>query len=109
MPEILMIFLQLAFIDLFYVSLVVSLCLFFCLLCRRFFVLNYSYQLAITNWIVLVVTAGIVAIFLLVDFFSHEKGVDRMSLVPLMLGASPLFFSALASLFLFPKKQFVLA
>jgi hypothetical protein len=104
MPKILISFLSLVFIDLFYLSLIVSLFLVFCLLCRRFFGLNYSYPLAIINWSVLVVTAGVVAVILLVDFFSHEKGIERLSLVPLMLGVSPLFFSALVSFFLFPKK-----
>lgn len=104
MPKILMIFLSLVFIDLFYVSLIVSLFLLFCLLCRRLFVLKYPYQLAIINWSVLVVTAGAVAAILLVDFFLHEKGFERLSLVSLILGASPLFFSAIVSFFLFPKK-----
>jgi hypothetical protein len=104
MPKIIINSLSLIFIDLFPISLIVPLVSISLLVFRRFFGFNYSYQLAVIIWNVLIAAAGIIAAIMLIEFFSYDKGIERLALVPLILGASPLFLSALVSLFLLPKK-----
>ena len=93
------------FLDYFYLTTGFWLILLTSLAGRRFLHFDYSYSLAISSWFVLVVTAGIVGAILAIDFFSHHKGMDRLTLVPYVLGASPLFVSAVLAAFMLPKKS----
>jgi len=93
------------FLDYFYLTAGFWLILLTSLAGRRFLHFDYSYSLAISSWFFLVVTAGIVGAILAIDFFSHHKGMDRLTLVPYVLGASPLFVSAVLAAFMLPKKS----
>lgn len=104
MPKPVINFLYIIFLDNFYFSLVIFLLLVSFLLLRRFLGFRYPYSFAIFTWSALVIIGSLVAVLLLLDFFSHGKGMERLTLVPLILGASPLFVCTLAALFIFPKK-----
>lgn len=103
MPKIIINSLSFIFIDLFPISLIVPLALISILGFRRFFGFNYSCQLTVIIWNILIAAAGIIAAIMLIEFFSYDKGIERLALIPLILGASPLFLSALVS-FLVAKK-----
>ena len=92
------------FLDNFYLITGVWLILLATLASRRFFHFDYPYAIAISSWVFLVTTAVVIAAILAIDFFSHPKGLDRLTLVPYILGASPLFACAILALLCVPKK-----
>ncbi|HEY8100598.1 MAG TPA: hypothetical protein VIF82_07560, partial [Burkholderiaceae bacterium] len=59
--------------------------------------------LAIPTWYLIVVTGVVVFLYLLIDFFSHDQGMDRVASIPLILGTSPLFISLLIVIFFYPS------
>ncbi len=91
------------FLDNFYYSTAIWITLTIFLSIRKFFGFNYSYLMAISSCFFLIVSAVVVASFLIVEFFSQGKGMDRLALVPYILGAAPLFFCAITAIFLIPK------
>lgn len=104
MSKVFIDFFSIIFLDNFYLTTAVWLILLGSLVSRKLFHFNYSYAIAISSWIFLVIAAIAVAAILAIDFFSHPKGLDRLTLVPYILGASPLFGCAILALFFFPKK-----
>ncbi|MEO5933217.1 MAG: hypothetical protein ABIQ08_06670 [Duganella sp.] len=104
MSKVIVNILAVIFLDNFYLTTGLWLILLASLVARRFFNFDYPYSLAISSWFFLVVTAGIVGGILAIDFFSHHKGMDRLTLVPYILGASPLFVSAILAAFMLPQK-----
>jgi hypothetical protein len=68
-----------SFVDLFYTVLTVSLLLVSFLPTIRFITFSYSCQLAIISWSILVAAAVSVAVILLLEFFSLEKGIERLA------------------------------
>jgi hypothetical protein len=72
---------------------------------RRFLHFRPPYFIAISSWFFLMVTPGVVGAILVIDFFSHQKGMDRLTLIPYVLGAIPLFISAILAAFMLPRKS----
>jgi hypothetical protein len=92
------------FLDNLYLSTGLWLVFLTSLIARKFFNFDYPYLIAISSWLFLVFFAAIVAVIFTIEFFSHEKGMDRLALVPYILGGTPLFVCAIVALFIFPKK-----
>ena len=105
MSELILNILAAIFLDNFFLTTGCWLTLFALLVARRFFPFEYPYFLAISSWVVLIVTASVVGTILVVDFFSHQKGMDRLTLIPYIFGASPLFISAILAAFMLPRKS----
>lgn len=91
------------FIDNFYYSTAIWIALTIFLLIRKFFGFNYSYLMAISTSFFLIASAALVVSFLVIEFFSQGKGIDRLALVPYILGAAPLFLCAIIAIFMIPK------
>jgi hypothetical protein len=105
MPKLIPDLLAVIFLDNFYLTIGLWLTLLASLTTRRFFHFEFSYFLAICSWVFLIVTASVVGAILLIDLFSQQKGMDRLTLVPYILGVSPLFISAILAAFMLPKNS----
>jgi hypothetical protein len=105
MSKLILNILAVIFLDNFFLMTGLWLILLASLTARRFFHFEFPYFLAISSWVFLIVTASVVGAILVIDFFSHQKGMDRLTLVPYILGASPLFISAILATFMLPKNS----
>lgn len=93
------------FLDNFFLTTAFWLILLASLAARRFFHFESPYFWAISSWVFLMVAASVVGAILVIDFFLHQKGMDRLTLVPYILGASPLFISAILAAFILPRNS----
>ena len=105
MSKVILNILTVIFLDNFYLTTGFWLILLVSLAWRRFCYFEYPYSLAISSWFFLMVMAGVVGVTLAINFFSHQKGMDRLTLVPYILGASPLFISAILAAVMLPKNR----
>lgn len=75
------------------------------LVARKFRFPDYPFAIAAVIWCGLILSAVVVAIAWLSEFFSHGEGLVRMALVPVLMGALPLFVFAIIALFLRPRRR----
>jgi hypothetical protein len=73
------------------------------LLARRFLNLNIPFMLSALIWYLIVIFATSIFSFLLIDFFSHGQGMDRLANLPLLLATLPLVVSFFIVIFIYPK------
>jgi hypothetical protein len=57
---------------------------------------------AITTWWFLVLTAGSITAFLVCQFFSYEKGLERLTILVVFLGTTPLLIAGFLAILIFP-------
>lgn len=73
------------------------------LLARHFLNLNIPLILSASIWYLIVIFATSIFSFLLIGFFSHGQGMDRLASLPLLLATLPLVVSFFIVIFIYPK------
>lgn len=68
---------------------------------KRWSSLPLPRSLAIAVWWFLVLAAAAVTVFLVAQFFSYQKGIERLAVLVVFLGTTPLLIAALLAIFIF--------
>jgi hypothetical protein len=96
--------LQTILIDYFFVTTVIVFLITASLFIKQYYKIDQYRVLAMSLWILIVIAGVLIYALLLIEFFSHGKGVDRLAVVPYLLGAIPIALSAIALTFLYSRQ-----
>jgi cytochrome bd-type quinol oxidase subunit 1 len=91
------------FFDHFLLAAMMSISALLVVICRLYSWFKFSDRAAEFCRKLLVYGAVLTAAVLLISFFAHGQGIDRLALVPFLLAASPLIVSGLIAALIPPK------
>lgn len=71
----------------------------------RFSIIKLPRISILAIWYAIVIPSVLLLTCLIVDFFSPDKGLDRVARIPLFIGVSPLFLCSCILIFVFPGTE----